>query len=279
MNYFDKFPIIEYNNQLARNIAVRAKLSEATRSNKLNFQTYVAEGDERVDLISEDYYDNPGYTWLVWFANQTIDPYYQTPLSDEDLQQHVINKYGSLDEAVKRTAFYRTNWKSFGEQRITKETFASLNGAQKYFTPVIDSYGLIVAYKRKKLDLTVETNAIIKMNGAVVGTFQVGEYLIERVSQERAGTIIDVGDGYIVVKDIDIRASRRYYGATTDASITYTTIDYLATPISTDELQYWERVNCYELELELNEKRRTVILVDNRLAEDADRQLKNTLRS
>ena len=64
MNYFNKLPTIIYDGQLAKNLLARAKLSDSTRNNKLTFQRYTINELDRVDVLSNYYYDNPGYSWF-----------------------------------------------------------------------------------------------------------------------------------------------------------------------------------------------------------------------
>ncbi|NDB85176.1 MAG: hypothetical protein EB127_21115, partial [Alphaproteobacteria bacterium] len=155
MNYFNKLPIISYNGYDVKNILARAQLSKQTKASYSLFYPYTLTDDDRIDRLSKDYYENAGYSWLVWLANETIDPYYDLSVTDVDLANLIKSKYGSLETAARKIKHYRIDWVN-DTTELTPEQFDNLsndsfNGSHsKYFEVVLDSYGLVKKYVRKQ---------------------------------------------------------------------------------------------------------------------------------
>ena len=105
--YFRHFPIIEYNTKIARNIIARPRLKESILNNPLAFYEYVVENDMRPDQVASYYYDDPEMIWLVFIANDIVDPYYQWPLSNSQFDAHMAEKYGTLETARAKIIHYK----------------------------------------------------------------------------------------------------------------------------------------------------------------------------
>ena len=93
--YFKYFPTVSHNGNTLADITKRTKFREENFGNPYLFLPYTIEGDDRPEQVSYYYYDDVAYVWLVYLANNIIDPYSQWPLSQEDLNSHIIKKYKS----------------------------------------------------------------------------------------------------------------------------------------------------------------------------------------
>ena len=83
--YFDKFPLVNYNGVLAKNLMVKADFTEtAKRDIYSNFDYVLEEGMTRPDMISNAYYNSPYYDWLIYLSNNIIDPYHDYYKSEVD---------------------------------------------------------------------------------------------------------------------------------------------------------------------------------------------------
>lgn len=118
--YFRNFPAIEYNAKICRNIISRPRLKESLLSNPLSFYNYVVEGDLRPDQVANGYYNDPELMWLIFLANDIVDPYHQWPLTYSQFIDMLEAKYGSQEEAKAGIQHYenRTNGTT-----ISKETY------------------------------------------------------------------------------------------------------------------------------------------------------------
>jgi len=277
MNYFNKIPTIIYNGQVAKNLLTRAKLSDQTMNNKTSFYPYIMDETDRVDTLSQHYYDNPGYTWLIWMANNTIDPYYSMPLTEDDLNNYLIDKYGSVERAMRKIAFYRTSYNS--ETRISVSDYSTLPSRfMKYYEPVFDNYVNIKEYKRKSDTDITNTNKIITITLTVVnGIFAVDEEIQVDGTNYAFVTLVDGNtitcqhvNGTFSVDDVITGKDSGAYG-------TITSVTTLVETIAFTDVLYWEPVTYYDYERELNEDKKNIKLLDARFKRQAESELKRLM--
>ena len=279
MNYFNKLPTIIYDGQLAKNLLARAKLSDDTRNNKLVFQRYTINELDRVDVLSNYYYDSPGYSWLVWFSNDVIDPYYDMPLAEIDFNRYLEAKYGSIESATRKIEFYRFDWVSI-DTVLTPQQFANLGKSKKYYKPVLDVNLIPVQYVVDQKDYVVATNRIeqITINN-ISGTFVVGEEI--QVSGSVYATVAGVGNDYLICKHIvgGLLVGNIVTGQTSSASATITLVPAqpLTQNIDINEVVYWKPVTAFEYENEINELKKEVKLLDVRFKSQAENDLKRLM--
>ena len=110
MKYFTNIPAISYGNNFVRNILTRAKILNDFKNNASVYYPYVMqEGSAsglRMENIAYDYYDEADRVWILHLTNEIVDPYYDIALTEENLEAHIIKKYGSLSKAIEKIAFY-----------------------------------------------------------------------------------------------------------------------------------------------------------------------------
>ena len=58
--------------------------------------------------------------WLIFLANNIVDPYYEWPLTQQMFEDFLISKYGTVAAAQAKILHYKHNTKG---TIITKETF------------------------------------------------------------------------------------------------------------------------------------------------------------
>jgi len=277
MNYFNKIPTITYNGQVAKNLLTRAKLSDQTMNSKTAFYPYIMDETDRADTLSQHYYDNPGYTWLIWMSNNTIDPYYSMPLTESDLNNYLIDKYGSLERAMRKIAFYRTTYNS--ETRISVSDYSTLPPRfMKYYEPVYDNYLNIRQYKRKSDTDTTNTNKIITMTLTVVnGNFAVDEEIQVDGTNYAFVTLVDGNtitcqhvNGTFSVGNVITGKDSGAYG-------TITSVTTLVETIAFTDVLYWEPVTYYDYERELNEDKKNIKLLGAGFKREAESELKRLM--
>lgn len=108
--YFENFPTIEYNGYNITNITTSAKLVNKYTNLPYEYYNYTLGYDERADQVSAKYYSDQYMTWLIYYANKIVDPYYDWFLSDDDFTKHLTQKYGSIDIPFKKIIEFRNNW-------------------------------------------------------------------------------------------------------------------------------------------------------------------------
>ena len=105
--YFSSFPRINYNNTAAVNITLRSKIIDNFKVTATNFYSYTIKDGESADSLAYDYYGDPNYTWIIFLCNDIIDPYYDWPLSNTNLDRYIQNKYGSIAAAKSQISYYK----------------------------------------------------------------------------------------------------------------------------------------------------------------------------
>lgn len=100
MNYFKFFPKITYNGKSAVNITRRTAIQQQLYSSPIAFLSYTIADGEKPEDIALYYYGDMGKTWLVFLANNIIDPVSQWPLGTNDFNKMIIKKYSAQAKAV-----------------------------------------------------------------------------------------------------------------------------------------------------------------------------------
>lgn len=282
MNYFNKFPLISYNGKTAVNLLARAALPPKIRNNKNIFYNYTLAEEDRVDVLSQDYYDNPGYTWAIWHANDTVDPYYEMSIPGPDLFEHIATKYGSLADAQRKIAFYRVNW--YGDQtRLSATQFKDLPiRHKKYWSPFLDQYGSVAGYQRNRTEISLNTNRIVQLNFNSTAPFTVGEKISINSTTYGYCTFSDSTKAMIqhITGDFE---SLTVVGQTIigDQSGTTTSLDSAIVVSSTDawtDAVYWEAVTFFDYEMELNERKKDIKLINNLYTTQIENELRRAMK-
>jgi hypothetical protein len=262
----------------------RAKLSDNTKGDSRIFLPYSLEDGDRVDMLSRAYYGDVGYTWLVWMANEIVDPYYDMALSDYDVMELIKIKYGSIELAQRKIAFYRTNGDTNPRlpDEISVAEFNNLTeGRQKYWSPILDYLLNVKGYERNKDPQTINTNRIATATiSNVTGQFKIGEEIQRNGTNYGFATYVSGTDitlqhmtGEIAVGVI---VTGKESGATANVASCNNSVS--VTPAVTDNA-YWDPISFFDYEIEENQKKREVLLVDSRYKSQVEQELRRTLDS
>ena len=96
---FQKYQLIGYDidgtgeKHLAVNIFQRAKIRDLLRNQYLVFYAYNVKDGETPEIIASKLYGASTYHWLVLYANDIVDPYYDWPMSSDNLILTIRKKY------------------------------------------------------------------------------------------------------------------------------------------------------------------------------------------
>jgi hypothetical protein len=104
MKYFEKFPIIEYEGRRVRDISRRSNFVRSVSNNPYLYYPYTVSEGERAEDIAHFYYGSVDYVWLVYMANNIIDPYHEWPMDPQTFNDYLVEKYteqsGEIGEDV-----------------------------------------------------------------------------------------------------------------------------------------------------------------------------------
>jgi hypothetical protein len=106
-NLFEFFPLVNYDGVKARNLMARIKVARDILQRAATFYPYTVGDGEFADQIANDYYGSPEWVWLVYLSNDIIDPYYQWPLSDNQVIERIKTLYGSEVSAYQKILYYK----------------------------------------------------------------------------------------------------------------------------------------------------------------------------
>lgn len=153
----------------------RAKISNITKNSAHAFYPYQLEDGQRADTIAWKYYNDPYTAWLVYFSNDVVDPYYDWNLDQSAFDDYIVDKYGSIANAQFRIAEYGVNW--YGDDRkIAVAAYDALQPIEKkYWQQETNSFGNVVAYKRKELDWRVNTNRVVSLDITGNNALEIGD--------------------------------------------------------------------------------------------------------
>ena len=90
-----------------KNIFKRAKLRTDVDSAITAFDFRVIKENERPDTIANNVYGDPELDYIILITNNIIDVRSQWPLSNRDLYNYMLDKYGS-DAALQEVHHYET---------------------------------------------------------------------------------------------------------------------------------------------------------------------------
>jgi len=274
--YFKNFPTITYNNNLVTNIIARAKIDSVVRDRALVFFPYTLIDGERPDTIAANYYEDPNFAWLIYYANEMIDPYFEWPLTQDELYEHIKIKYQSIAKAQDTIVFFRNNW-SVDESIISIGAYQSLPGAlKKYWQPIFDYRNAISSYQRAKNDTVIETNKVVEITHDGETIFTLND--IVKQGANASGIVKHISAGKVVVEKIQgefTNTTITNYDESVSAEVTDTVT--LNQAIPDNELIYWSGVSAYDYEEELNEQKKTIYILDRAYLDQIEMEMKSLL--
>jgi len=270
--YFDRFPIVDYDGDIAKNILARVDFTEKTKRDIYStFEFTLEEGFERPDLLSYNYYGSSKFDWMIYLTNNIVDPYYDYYKSAEDFKSYMETKYGSNSNARSITLFYRLNWHE-DERTITVQQYEALvadetANARKYWKPKLTNTGAVIGYERIKEDWTVSTNKVLSLSLTVSPSgFAVGD----RVTQTSTGAYATVD--YIDLENNTLTVKHVNGTFTVNEAEGIKEITLISQNIPEAETEYWYAVNAYEDEKETNELKRNVFVLKSSYLAETEKQ-------
>jgi hypothetical protein len=270
--YFDRFPVIDYDGTIAKNILTRVDFTEQSKKDIYStFQFTLEEGFERPDLLSYNYYGSSQFDWMIYLTNNIVDPYYDYYKSSDDFKKFIETKYGSSQDARRITQFYRNNWHN-DERMLTVAQYESLPASEtlnlrKYWKPKLANTGVAIGYERLKEDWVVSTNKIVSLTLTVSPeSFSAGD-IISQTSTGASATVdfIDIDNKILTVKHVS-----GAFAVNEEEGIAVVTM--LRQNISNEEAEYWDAVNAYDDEQETNELKRNITVLKSSYLAETEKQ-------
>ena len=150
--YFQHFPYILYNDEVVTDITRRSSVLKKLEGNPYLFLPYTIKEGDTIETIADDYYGDPGLSWLIIMANNIIDPIADFFKDYQTFNEFVIQKYSkdaekSLDRALKKyeilewtqdttrtdnIIYYRSIYNK--DVLLSKETFLNNDTTKNFYT-------------------------------------------------------------------------------------------------------------------------------------------------
>jgi hypothetical protein len=310
--YFDKFPKIQYADNIVVDITKRATILDKVYNNPLAYYPYAISSEERADQLSFRYYEDQYQSWLIYFANKIVDPYYEWYLHEREFNEFIIKKYGSYFFPQQKIKHYKNNWLS--EDSLTVSGYDALaTNQKKYWQPVYGYSNSVVNYKRKEIDWIINTNKIVSYD-FVLGQEDINEtndpnkfkkdeicnITFDGSSVPGKGQIVsvrqnpDVPFGFLYLKsytiflqhvsgnfdgsDIMIEPFGHINGSESGVISDVSNPVVVVNNIEAEEEVYWRPVSYFEFETDKNDFNKTVQVIDNSLAQIASDNLKELMK-
>lgn len=243
MSYFTAFPKIKYNGKLVTDITKRVKIKEYLESDPTIFMPYTLTDDMRPDELAYFYYGDSNLSWLIFLANNIINPYFEWTLPVADFDRNINKKYS------KKPIEYTPENMIDGIIHATHEYFTT----DPIFIDDSPFYVIRIDDEHFKVATTIENakNGISTMPPAF-GT--VTRNIMEFLHSTNIHTnVIEVSNG--------------------DINITYDTYLFDDSIVKNE----WTLKRVYEYELDQNERHRTIWLINKDYADTITNELRKLM--
>ena len=113
-NYFRNIPKVKYDINGAEpnkflnvtNIMKRISFKPSVIEDITDYYPYRVKDGERPDILSFQKYGTVAYAYLIMLINDIYDPLFDWPLSSQQFEKYLINKYGRVSAAMGTTKYY-----------------------------------------------------------------------------------------------------------------------------------------------------------------------------
>lgn len=277
-NYFTFFPSLLYANTAAVNIIAKVKFDESVSNRLASFYPYTLAEGERADQVADTYYGDPSYDWVVYMSNGIIDPLYEWHKTDNQVNDVLVSKYGSIANTMQQIQFYQVNYE-IDDRIITTATYSALpSGQKKYWMPILGYNDEVINYQRKNAGWVVETNQVVQLSGSFGG---LQENDIIKQSSSVIGTVGFTNSSSVSIKHVSgtwQTSTPVMYALTNNtANASITSVTVVSEPIPSDELPYWSSVSVFDYETQNNDSLKHIRLLDVRYLDLIERDMRDAL--
>lgn len=281
--FFSKFPVITYANTQCIDITKRVIVDAGLRRNPIVYDQHELKHATRADIIAENYYGDPSMDWMLFLVNGIIDPYYGWNLSSFDFDEHLIKKYGSIELSTQKTAYYKINTEDDTEFSVDYYDSYIPENLKKYYSPNFNENLDISSYSRRKDNVIVNTNKVYQFEVSLANStsgFTIGE-LVTASPGAANGEVVFANSTFVKVKNVtgNFNASiTTVKGRYSTANATVVSKTLLNTNIPDDEAIYWTSVSYYDYENDINEKHKSIKLMNPAYASETAFNMRKTLK-
>lgn len=281
---FEKYTSVYYNGMLCCDITKRVKLSDTAKKSTSLYYPIELKAGLRADSLADAYYEDPELDWLIYITNEVVDPYYHWYLDEAEFETYIKEKYGSIEAAVKKIKYYRNNWSN--DDREISPTYYDNHLAfeqRQYFSPEYGNNGKILSYKRKKEDWITNTNKIVQFDIQLTDDlFQPDEIvdIKDGATIVGEGTVVTCNTSALIIQHVsgDISANdtvtKTIQGEVSNVIANTNSVTILQENITNADAVFWTSVSWFDWEVEENEKKKNIIVMNSAYTLDVAEQLR-----
>jgi|694.fasta_scaffold00231_19 hypothetical protein len=294
MSYFSNFPKMLYSTSLGvanpkavTNIIAKVNFLSESINNTSIFYNYSVKDGERPEDIAYKMYKDPKKHWIILLSNNILDPQYDWVLSTNQLEDYINKKYSSITFNLDPSESYTSSY-TVGE---TVYQGSSLDKA--------DCVGTVVAYSSGNKTLQIKfADQVFANNANVTGaTSNVTHKVVGMTYNNDGYNWASNTTYYSLLTEV---ASNNYDGKKTTTKYQVTAKDYnWETDSVIDKnvnISYSNTYNLvdgstltvdttiapvtyYDYELNLNEEKRSIIIIKPTFVPSIENELRRLMRS
>jgi hypothetical protein len=190
MKYFNTLPKIITSNYnggviVLTNLLARANIIPEALKSPLLYYTYDIQEGDTPEIVAHKYYGDSYRYWIVLFANQMIDPQWDWPLSGNNFNKYIVDKYTEFDpystihhyEKIIEQTDINTNTTTTNMVIVDEDAYNLINGSTNTYTlPTgvvsVKTTGRAVDYYTYELELNESKRSIQLLNKNYVNEFE-----------------------------------------------------------------------------------------------------------
>jgi hypothetical protein len=260
-DYFKLFPTTTYDNRLVTDITRRPRIVEQLATDPYAILPYVVKEGERPEDVAYYYYGDQNKVWMVYLANNIVDPYIQWPLDDQNLYYTLLKKY-----EISGLSFTSSN------VNIDANTITLTSHTLKTTDPITFTAGSVspsplvsgTTYYAIFVDentIKLASSASNAINGTAINLTSVGDGSFTR-------------DMTVFFNSTQITSNIVHAVNNTDSNLKITYDTYQYGGVVTSE---WTVVRTYEYEIQQNENKRHIFLINRNYAQQLQKDLKKVI--
>ena len=118
MLYFESIPKIltpDVNGDgiILTNLMTRSEIIPSLLNNPMIFYKYDIQDGDTPEIIADKYYGDSYRYWVVLYANQIMDPQWNWPLTNQQFDAYLINKYSSISNLPNVLSYTQATLKEY----------------------------------------------------------------------------------------------------------------------------------------------------------------------
>lgn len=146
MLYFNSFPKIAVsdsvgNQILMTNLMARSEIIPSLLNNPLLYYKYDVKDSDRPDVIADKYYEDSDRYWLVLMSNQILDPIREWPLTSQQFEAYLTEKYSAAANTTPVLSYIQSTIYQYTKTITTYES-VSMEETSKTFIIDLPTYTL-----------------------------------------------------------------------------------------------------------------------------------------